>query len=250
MGRITIPNLPQKLSNEIVRYIIDENLQPGDRLPNEAVLSQKMSVGRSSVREAMKLLVSRNIVEIRQGSGTYVSANRGVMNDPLGLIFLEKDPKLVHDLMELRFLTEPFIAVRAARNAQSADIIKIRCVCKEVNELILSRSQDYVKADVRFHEAIAKASKNLLAPRLVPIIARTLAADVQKIPQPTLEKVVSCHKAIAEAISSHNEEAACDLMQLHLVYNRRILTENPLPDETEEKDGSKEDFGSGKQEKP
>ncbi len=250
MGRITIPNLPQKLSNEIVRYIIGENLQPGDRLPNEAVLSQKMSVGRSSVREAMKLLVSRNIVEIRQGSGTYVSADRGVMNDPLGLIFLEKDPKLVHDLMELRLLTEPFLAIRAARNAQPADIIKIRCACKEVDKLILERRQDYVKVDVRFHEAIAKASNNLLAPRLVPVTARTLAVDVQKIPQPTLEEVVSCHQAIAEAISSHNEEAAFDSMQMHLVYNRRILAENPLPNETEKKDGGKEDFSSIKQDKP
>lgn len=61
-------SLPQKLSEDIIAFILKENLQPGDKLPNETVLSERLNAGRSSVREAMKLLASRNIVTIRQGS--------------------------------------------------------------------------------------------------------------------------------------------------------------------------------------
>ena len=65
-------SLPQKISEDIIALILEENLQPGDKLPNETILSERLNAGRSSVREAMKLLASRNIVTIRQGSGTYI----------------------------------------------------------------------------------------------------------------------------------------------------------------------------------
>ncbi len=58
--------LPQKISDDIVALILEENLKPGDKLPNETILSQRLDVGRSSLREAMKLLASRNIVTVRQ----------------------------------------------------------------------------------------------------------------------------------------------------------------------------------------
>ena len=58
-------SLPQKLSEDIIAFILKENLQPGDKLPNETGLSERLNAGRSSVREAMKLLASRNIVTIR-----------------------------------------------------------------------------------------------------------------------------------------------------------------------------------------
>ena len=68
-------SFPQKISEDIIALILEENLQPGDKLPNETILSERLNAGRSSVREAMKLLASRNIVTIRQGSGTYISSS-------------------------------------------------------------------------------------------------------------------------------------------------------------------------------
>ena len=83
-------SLPQKISEDIIELILEENLQPGDKLPNETILSERLNAGRSSVREAMKLLASRNIVTIRQGSGTYVAASPGMVEDPLGFTFIGK----------------------------------------------------------------------------------------------------------------------------------------------------------------
>lgn len=78
-------NLPQKISEDIIDFILNQHLQPGDRLPNEAILSKQLDIGRSSLREAMKLLASRNIVTIKQGSGTYVASSPGIVDDPLAL---------------------------------------------------------------------------------------------------------------------------------------------------------------------
>ena len=81
-------SLPQKISEDIIALILEENLQPGDKLPNETILSERLNAGRSSVREAMKLLASRNIVTVRQGSGTYIAASPGMVEDPLGFLFI------------------------------------------------------------------------------------------------------------------------------------------------------------------
>ena len=72
-------SLPQKISEDIIALILEENLQPGDKLPNKTILSERLNARRSSVREAMKLLASRNIVTIRQGSGTYISSSPGMV---------------------------------------------------------------------------------------------------------------------------------------------------------------------------
>ena len=83
MNSLEEKSLPQKISEDIISLILEENLQPGDKLPNETILSERLNAGRSSVREAMKLLASRNIVTIRQGSGTYIASSPGMVEDRL-----------------------------------------------------------------------------------------------------------------------------------------------------------------------
>ena len=101
MNSLEEKSLPQKISEDIISLILEENLQPGDKLPNETILSERLNAGRSSVREAMKLLASRNIVTIRQGSGTYIASSPGMVEDPLGFTFYRKlKQKLIHDLLE------------------------------------------------------------------------------------------------------------------------------------------------------
>ena len=78
--------------------------KPGDRLPNEYELAQRLGVGRSTVREAIKLLVSQNVLEIHRGNGTFVCEQTGVAADPLGLKFIPGKKKLGLDLCEIRFM--------------------------------------------------------------------------------------------------------------------------------------------------
>ena len=67
--------LAEQVEDEIYHYILDTPLEPGAKLPNEFELGEKFGVGRSTVREAVKLLSSKGIVEVRRGSGTYVAVS-------------------------------------------------------------------------------------------------------------------------------------------------------------------------------
>ena len=177
-------SLPQKISEDIIALILEENLQPGDKLPNETILSERLNAGRSSVREAMKLLASRNIVTIRQGSGTYIASSPGMVDDPLGFTFIGNKQKLINDLLEVRFLLEPPIAAMAA---------------------------------------IALSSKNVVVPRLVPVINSSIPLFVETTRGTLLEETIEIHREIADAIAAHDPLRAQDAMYLHLVYNRKRI---------------------------
>lgn len=215
-------SLPQKISEDIISFILDENLHPGDRLPNEMVLSERLNVGRSSIREAMKLLASRNIVTIRQGSGTYVASSPGVVEDPLGFTFIGNKQKLIHDLMEVRFLLEPSIASMAAVHADENDIKKITVLCNEVENL-LENHEDHTQKDIEFHTAIALSSKNVVVPRLIPVINSSIPLFVEITENTLHAETIETHREIAEAIAAHDPLRAQDAMYLHLVYNRKRI---------------------------
>ena len=215
-------SLPQKISEDIITFILEEKLQPGDKLPNETVLSEHLNVGRSYIREAMKLLASRNIVTIRQGSGTYIASSPGVVQDPLGFTFIGDKQKLIHDLLEMRFLLEPSIAAMAAAHADENDIKKITALCDEVEEL-LRKHEDHTQKDIEFHAAIALSSKNVVVPRLVPVINSSIPLFVETTRGTLLEETIETHRAIADAIAAHDPLRAQDAMYLHLVYNRKRI---------------------------
>ena len=196
-------SLPQKISEDIISLILEENLQPGDKLPNETILSERLNAGRSSIREAMKLLASRNIVTIRQGSGTYMASTPGMVEDPLGFTFIENKEKLVHDLLEVRILLEPSIAAMAASNADESDIKRIKDLCDQVEELILNH-KDHTQKDIEFHSAIALSSKNIIVPRIVPIINQSIPLFVEITNNALLAETIETHREIADAIARHD----------------------------------------------
>lgn len=215
-------NLPQKISEDIISFILNEHLQPGDKLPNEAHLAKELNIGRSSLREAMKLLASHNIVTIRQGSGTYVASSPGVVDDPLGFTFIPDKKKLVQDLLEVRFLLEPAIAAMSATYADDNDIEKIVSLCDEVEEL-LKQKKDHTQKDIEFHTAIAMGSKNLIIPRLIPIINSSIPLFVETTGNVLKVETIETHREIATAIAQHNAIKAQDAMTMHLMYNRRCI---------------------------
>ncbi len=215
-------SLPQKISEALVSLILEEGLNPGDKLPNESILAKRLDVGRSSIREAMKLLASRNIVTIRQGSGTYVASSPGMTEDPLGFTFIGDKKKLIHDLIEVRFLLEPSIAAIAASHADENDIKKITALCDEV-ETLLKGQKDHTQKDIEFHTAIAMSSKNVVVPRLIPVINSSIPLFVETTGNQLFHETIETHREITQAIAAHDALAAQDAMYLHLVYNRKMI---------------------------
>ena len=218
-------SLPQKIAEDIIAFILEENLKPGDKLPNETVLCQRLNVGRSSLREAMRALASRNIVTIRQGSGTYIASSTGVADDPLGLSFINNKKKLIHDLMEIRFLLEPSIAALAAMHADDTEIKKICKLCDDVEEL-LKAHKDHSDKDIELHTAIALSSKNIVVPRLVPVIFRSIPLLIESTGNTLCNETIESHREIADAIAAQDAVRAHDAMYLHLVYNRKQIQPN------------------------
>ena len=106
--------LAEQVEDQIYHYILDEALEPGAKLPNEFALGEKFRVGRSTIREAVKLLSSKGIVEVRQGSGTYVVTTVKGLSDPLNLRSVQDKNALAFDLVNVRLLLEPGIAEMAA----------------------------------------------------------------------------------------------------------------------------------------
>lgn len=218
--------LSERVTNLLMQYIIDNNLKAGDRLPNEHALAQALGVGRSTVRESIRALVSRNILQTQRGAGTFVSKEKiGVSEDPLGFAFIEDKNRLARDLMEIRILIEPRIAALAAKNATEQEIKQISDLAKETESAIL-KEEDHNMKDVEFHSKIAVASKNLIAPTLLPIIQKSIALFTDITESQLRMETIETHKTIVRAIEQHDEIAASDAAYLHLVYNRRFIDQS------------------------
>jgi len=215
-------SLGEQISERIIQLIMDNEWKVGDKLPNEYELAEKLNVGRSTIREAIKALVSRNILEIRRGAGTFISQKGGIADDPLGLTFVKDKFKLAIDLLEVRFMIEPAIAAIAAAKATGEEIEQMYTLCDEIDNLIL-RNEPYLKKDIEFHTAIAKSSKNLVMVNLIPIINSSIAIFIDITNQKLRNETMETHREILNAIKAHDASGAHDAMLLHLVYNRRNI---------------------------
>lgn len=216
-------NLSEKLSNDIISYILEEHLKPGDKLPNESILAERMKAGRSSVREAMKLLASRNIVTIRQGSGTYISDTPGVVKDPLGFTFVEDKKKLMQDLLNIRILIEPAMAALAAANSQPHEILSIQSLYMKI-ETLFHQKKDYTQEYLAFYTAIAAAGKNLVSPGLCSIINTSFVSSKESPQILFTPEMLEDYKAVTDALTDQNPIKAQDAVYLHLIRIRKIIS--------------------------
>ncbi len=215
--------LSEKVAEQLMQYIINNNLKAGDKLPNEFTLAENLGIGRSTLREGIRSLVSRNILQTQRGAGTFVAKeNVGVSDDPLGFAFIEDKQRLARDLMEIRLMIEPRIAAMAAKNANRQEIERITRLAEETEDIILS-GQNHIEKDVEFHSQIAIASKNLIAPTLLPIIQNSISLFIDVTASQLRRETIDTHRSIVQAIQRHDEIAASDAVYLHLIYNRQII---------------------------
>jgi len=210
--------LSEKVAEDIRKMIYDNNLNPGDKLPNEIDLSKLINVGRSTVREAIKILVSTNVLEVRRGCGTFVSDNPGVVKDPLGVNFMTEDDLLLH-FFEMRLILEPQVIQLAIERGTQDDFTSIEKAYHEVEELILS-GQNHADADIHFHNAIAHATHNPIMRRIIPIINDGIIGGYIKTKDnPELSGIVlKHHQHIMEAIKNRNSQEAHDAMKEHILW--------------------------------
>ena len=218
--------LSHKVAADIKQMIVDKEFEPGDKLPNEFKLCESLDVARTTLREAIKILVSSNILEIRRGRGTFVSEKPGITKDPLGVTFIDDDNLLLH-FFEVRLLVEPEMAEYAAERRSEEELENIKKALDKVSELI-AKGENHTEADIEFHNEIAKATKNPILPRIVPIINDGIIGGYEKTknnPEAS-EVVMDHHKKIFEAIKSEDKKAAKEYMKEHILYGLNMSSKN------------------------
>ena len=225
-----LESLPEKISQQLNELILQRDLKAGDKLPNEFELAESLNVGRNTVREAVKILVAKNILEIRRGKGTYVSQRPGEVEDPLGLAYLSDNTLSTVELMEVRKRLEPWIARLAAMRATDREISILREICEELNQSLEENVGISVDLDVRYHKAIAACTHNRIVQKLLPAITYgvfvysvTTASSGINDNHALLYTSIRTHREIMEGIAAHDPEKAEAAMMEHLQANETKL---------------------------
>ncbi len=210
------PSLSLQIADDLKeRIIVKKEYKIGDKLPNENLLSEELNVSRTTLREAIRILVTENILEIKRGKGTYV-INNTLDNYDLGK--LNNTVSDLKDLLELRLIIEPMAVYYATQRATEKDMENILYYGQRVEEKILNK-EDRNEDEQYFHNAIAKASHNSFIKDLMPIINEAinkgvyLSKEFDKINELTLRD----HKMIMDFIKDRNAEGAKVAMELHII---------------------------------
>lgn len=215
-------SLSSQAAEKIVEYITKGEFCEDNRLPNEETLARMLNVSRSTVREAIKLLISLNILYVVRGHGTYVSEKPGIVSDPFGFSFVRDKRKLVFDLMEMRMIIEPKIAEFAAIRATESDIEQLELLAGDVEAQILA-GENHAQKDIELHVMIAHCSKNDVVPSIIPILNQSVHLFVEITKESLLQATIDGHREIVTAIKNHEPEAASAAMMHHLQMNKDEL---------------------------
>lgn len=236
--------LGSQVEEQLLQYILQEPVNVGEKIPNEFELAEKFGVGRSTIREAVKGLVSKGILEVRRGSGTYVISTSTPEEDPLGFGSIQDKYKLALDLFDVRLLLEPEIAVMACEHATDADIKELTELCDAVEETYLN-GEDHTHKDVEFHTCIARCSRNQVVEILIPVIHTAVVTFANLTHRTLMKETIETHRAIVDSIARGDAVGAKCAMVMHLTYNRQMIMkmiENPEIENSTDKAADEDDI--------
>lgn len=216
--------LPQKAAEEIIQLIRTQNFQGGTKLPNEYELSHMLQVSRNTVREAIKLLVSRNILEVRRGAGTFVSSRHGQSIDPLGLSLFQDQKLIFNNLIDICSLVEPRNAALSAQYAVEEDLRLMKQLIEDM-ETQGSENHFCLEKDLSFHLHIARCSGNIVSYNLYNAFFDTFSNYEYAVFLDT-RRMIQEHLQIYNKIKNHDSCGAYDAMLRHVLqYPDRVLFE-------------------------
>lgn len=210
--------LYEQIVQQVEESILKGQLKPGDQLPAERDLAQRFGVSRTAVREAVKALREKGLVEAYTGRGTFVTNGTSqAIRQSLNLIIKISQQEGSLHLAELRRILEPEIAALAAPRIEEQLLTTMREAVAAMDRNLHDR-EAYIEADLDFHLALAEAADNPLILALIDSIVgllreqRTRIFEVDGGP----ERGQFHHKRILEAIERRDADAARDAMRAHL----------------------------------
>ncbi len=211
----------QTADNIYTLIVVKKEFKPGEQLPNENALAELLGVGRSTLREAVRILVSQGILTVQRGKGTFVSAEVNSYSD-LELESMDRIRARLKDLFETRLIFEPSIAAMACKRATDEELETILKIGKE-EEKIIADGKNHTEIDFEFHRAIVIASHNDFLQKLLPIINNAISDAVALNPycNPLESNVLADntakdHARLMEFLKDRDSDGAKNAMLIHL----------------------------------
>ena len=214
---------PDEIVEQIVALIKDGQLRPGDTLPSERKIAEKLNVSRPPLREALKTLEALGFIEIRQRKKSIIKSVADVsLHNPLVQV-IQGDQEMTIQLLEVRKILESWAAAEACRRATDEDMAILEGVYAEL-ERDFQNGELGVDADVRFHLSIYHAAKNTVLSHIASTLL-SLLHQAQRITRQAMfeetvnrKRLLEQHRLILEAIRRRNQEQAREALRNHLDY--------------------------------
>jgi len=223
---------------EALAQIVLTEMAPGTSMPSEGDLALRFEVSRLTVREAIKMLAGRGLLDVGRGRRAIVKEPSGVAFSDFLSTVIQNDPKGLFDLIELRMSLEVQSATLAARRASRAGLVALETAMQGMRDAAAeglagtdseASERSFHEHDVGFHEAIALSSGN----RLISYLFEAMAAPLRRtfylsrrghdMRGHTVDDTIAAHLAIFEAIREGNPKAAGAAMRAHLEDTERDI---------------------------
>lgn len=215
--------LYEQIVQQIEDSVLNGSLKPGDQLPAERDLAQRLGVSRTAVREAVKALREKGLVEAYSGRGTFITDGTSqAARQSFDLMVKIGQQEGAPHLAELRLILEPGIAALAAARIQEPELVAMREAVA-----VMDRAQRdpgaFIEADLDFHLALAEAAANPLILSLIDSIVGLLREQRIKIfnVEGGPQRGQLHHKRILEAVERRDPEMARSAMRAHLEQVRQ-----------------------------
>jgi GntR family transcriptional regulator, transcriptional repressor for pyruvate dehydrogenase complex len=236
MGNVGIPlgggeTLSEAIARRMIRLFTRGDYKPGDRLPAESELARQFHVGRGAVREALKALSIIGVVRVERGKGSFIRERQEFLVRPISMgLEPEVEPQ---SLVAARKLIEVEIAALAAERATPQQIEFIESFLHRMEQTIVSEQDDeYLRADVDFHFAIATAAGNPILGQFLTLLRNLMREWIlRSLHQPeAAQEAVAHHRKIVDSIRAHEPAKARKAMETHLdEMGKRLLRSNSFP---------------------
>ncbi|MEM8590904.1 MAG: FadR/GntR family transcriptional regulator [Pseudomonadota bacterium] len=233
--KINSTKLSEAVIEQIELLILRGILRPGERLPSERDLAERLGVSRPSLREALAALQEDGLIETRASAGVYVADVLGSAFSPALIRLFERHDEAVFDYLSFRRDLEGLAAERAARLASDTDLAVIAAVMEKMEEAHKKRSGDEeATLDAEFHLAIIEASHNTVMLHMMRSMFALLQGGVFYNRQimfkqrTTRDNLLAQHRAINSALQARNGKAARQAVTDHLSYVESCLNDHRL----------------------
>lgn len=204
--------------NKIKQMIVSGELRPGDRLPRESDLAERLGLSRNSLREAVRALSLIHVLDVRQGDGTYVTTlEPGLLLDAMAFVVDFHRDDTVLQFFEVRRILEPAAAAMAASAMSDEDVRSLRKLLDELGSA--PTVEELVANDIEFHRRIAAGSGNQVLCSLIEgLSGPTQRARIWRglTQQDAVTRTLDEHRLICDAIASRQPEIARAWATVHI----------------------------------